>query len=137
MVTAWEALAMPLGSVGLLLFLVTLYRFGPPRRLPGMWLAAFLATVGAVGASLGFRFYLGQAGAVGSSTLAVFTGVGVLLLWLYLIAWVIMIAAAVGASVARRIERRRDGEAQAEDTEVVYGLETLEQAIAGDPVQPR
>ncbi len=134
-VTTWQALSLPLGSIGLLLFLVMLYRFGPPRRLPGLWLAAFLATVGAVGASLGFRFYLGRAGSVGSSTLAVFTGVGVLLLWLYLIAWVIMISAAVGASVARRLERRRSGGDPVADTEVVYGLETLEQEVVGDRTQ--
>lgn len=130
-VTAWEALALPLGSVGLFLFLVGLYRFGPPRRLPGLWLASTLATIGAVAASLGFRLFLDQAGTVGSSTLAVFTGFGVLLLWLYLIAWVIMIAAALAATVSRRMRQSVDGEEPGTE-DIHLGLETLEQQVVGD-----
>lgn len=134
-ITAWQALSLPIGSVGLLLFLAILYRFGPPRRLPGLWPAALLATIGTVAASLGFRFYLDQAGTVGSSTLAIFTGVGVLLLWLYLIAYVIMISAAVGASLARRYEARRSGKVpDAEDIQL--GLDTLEQQVADSMQRP-
>ena len=98
---AWDLLAFPLGSLALIIFLVALYRFGPPEPLPGKWLAALLATIGIVGASLGFRLYLERAGQAGS-TLAVFGAIAVLLLWLYVIAYVIIAAAAFSAAAARK-----------------------------------
>lgn len=98
---AWNVLALPLGSLSLIVFLVALYRFGPPEPLPGKWLAALLATIGIVGASLGFGLYLERAGQAGS-TLAVFGAIAVLLLWLYVIAYVIIVAAAFSAAAARK-----------------------------------
>lgn len=106
LVDAWDALAVPLGSLALLIFLVALYRFGPPVPLPGRWLAALLANIGIVGASLGFRLYLERAGAAGS-TLAVFGAIAVLLLWLYVIAYVIIVSAAFSAAASRRRLFRR------------------------------
>jgi len=101
LVEAWNVLAVPLGSLAFLMFLVALYRFGPPKPLPGRWLASMLATIGIVGASLGFRLYLERAGAAGS-TLAVFGAIAVLLLWLYVIAYIIIVAAAFSAAVSRK-----------------------------------
>ena len=85
----------------MLIFLVALYRFGPPAPLPGRWLAALLASVGIVGASLGFRLYLERVGAAGG-TLAVFGAIAVLLLWLHVIAYVIIVAAAFSAATFRK-----------------------------------
>ncbi|MDH3296434.1 MAG: YihY/virulence factor BrkB family protein [Acidimicrobiia bacterium] len=127
----WQAVSLPAGSIGFLLYIVALYRFGPPRRLPGLWMASFIATAGVLGASLGFRFYLDQVGSVGANTLTVFGTFAVLLLWLYLIAYVIIIAAAVGASLSRRLERRRAG-SNDETSEISLGLEILESEVAGD-----
>ena len=101
LVNSWDALAVPLGSLALLIFLVALYRFGPPAPLPGRWLAALLASVGIVGASLGFRLYLERVGAAGG-TLAVFGAIAVLLLWLHVIAYVIIVAAAFSAATFRK-----------------------------------
>lgn len=94
-------------------------------------MASFIATAGVLGASLGFRFYLDQVGSVGANTLTVFGTFAVLLLWLYLIAYVIIIAAAVGASLSRRLERRRAG-SNDETSEISLGLEILESEVAGD-----
>ncbi len=131
--SAWSALAIPVGSVGFLLYIVALYRFGPPRRLPGLWVASLLAGVGVVGASLGFRYYLELIGSRAATTFAVFGAIAVLLLWLYLIAYVIIIAAAVGASLSRRWHRRRAGLAEPDNTEEVnLGLDTMEHEAAGE-----
>lgn len=130
-VQVWEALALPLAFVGVLLFLVALYRYGPPRRLPGMWLASVLSTVGAIGASLLFRLALDRIGATGG-TIAVFGVFAILLLWLYLIAYVIIIAASFAASFARRRERRMSGSDEPPTEEISLGLETLERELAPD-----
>ncbi len=42
----WAALRIPVASLSVLVFFWLLYRFAPPRRLPGTWLAAVMATVG-------------------------------------------------------------------------------------------
>lgn len=130
-VRIWESLALPLASVGVLLFLVALYRYGPPERLPGLWLASVLSTVGAIGASLLFRLFLDRVGATGG-TMAVFGVFAVLLLWLYLIAYVIIIAAAFAASLARRRQRRRGERLDPPTEEISLGLDTMEKELAAD-----
>lgn len=128
LVTAWERLSLPVGVLGLYAFLTALYRWGPPERLPGFWLAAGLGALGTVGVSLGFRFYVENSAGLGGMFLA-FTTVAVLLLWLFLMAYVIILAAAVGASVSRRTAvRRNNGNDQTE--EISLGLETMESEIA-------
>jgi len=130
-VQVWEALSLPLGFIGVLLFLVALYRFGPPRKLPGMWLASVLSTVGAIGVSLLFRVALDRIGARGG-TIAVFGVFAILLLWLYLIAYVIIIAASFAASLARRRLRRIGGLEDPPTEEISLGLETMERELASD-----
>lgn len=130
-VDLWQAVALPIGSVSVLLFLVALYRFGPPRRLPGMWLASVLSTIGAIGASLLFRLYLERVGSFGG-TIAVFGTVAIWLLWLYLISYVIIISAAFAASISRRLQRRRVGNMDPATEEIDLGLDDLEQELAAD-----
>lgn len=102
----WDAANLPVGAVGVFLFLAAFYRWGPPRPLPGLWLAALTSTVGIVAASLGFRFYVRQAGELG--TFAIIGAVAILLLWLFVISYVIMLTAAVSAAASRWFAQRRD-----------------------------
>lgn len=104
-VQIWEVANLPVGAIGLLLFLAAFYRWGPPRPLPGLWLAAITSTAGIVGASLGFRLYVRQAGELG--TFAIIGAVAILLLWLFVISYVIMLTAAVSAAVSRWWSQRR------------------------------
>ncbi|UCG41458.1 MAG: hypothetical protein JSV07_04175, partial [Acidimicrobiia bacterium] len=81
-------------------FLEVLYRLGPPIPLPGSGLAAVLATLGILTTSLAMRWVFGVLPRPAS--LALLGGVAILLLWLYLVSWVMLVSASVGASVARR-----------------------------------
>lgn len=112
----WSAARIPLASLGMLAFMWLFYRYGPPRRLPGTFVASLAATTGIVLFSLAFQAYLDRAGALGS-TVAVFGSVALLLLWLYAIAYVIIIAAAVSAALAKRWSGRRTVD-EPEDVEV-------------------
>jgi membrane protein len=89
-------------AAGLLVFgfLEVLYRLGPPIPLPGSGMAAVLATLGILITSLAMRWVFGVLPRPAS--LALLGGVAILLLWLYLVSWVMLVAASVGASVARR-----------------------------------
>ncbi len=129
LVTAWERLSLPVGVLGLFGFLTALYRWGPPQRLPGFWLAALMASAGTIGVSLGFRFYVENSGELGVTFIA-FTTVAVLLLWLFLMAYVIILSAAVGASVARQLASRRSNGTTGQTEELSLGLETMESEIA-------
>lgn len=102
---AWSSLRVPIASAGVLIFLWLFYRFGPPRRLPGIGMASVLSTAGIVGFSLAFQLFIDWQGGAPGATFAVFT-LAVLLLWLYIIAYVIILAASVSAEVARRRRRR-------------------------------
>lgn len=104
-VRVWEAANLPVGALGVFLFLAAIYRFGPPRPLPGLWLAALTSTIGVVAASLGFRIYVRQVGELG--TFAIIGTVAILLLWLFVISYVIMITAALSAAVSRWWAQRR------------------------------
>lgn len=125
----WAALRIPVASISLLGFFWLLYRFAPPRRLPGTWMAAFMATGGMVGLSLGLQYYLDKAGGLGA-TYATFGAVGLLLLWLFVVSYMIIVSGSVAAAAARRRQARRSG--QSADTEQLkLGLETLEQEVVG------
>ncbi len=95
------AAAIGIPASGLLVFgfLVVLYRFGPPIPLPGSSLAAIIATGGILITSLVMRWVFGILPRPAS--LALLGGVAILLLWLYLVSWVMLVAASVAASIAR------------------------------------
>lgn len=92
-------IAIPGSAMIILLFLVGLYRWGPPRPLPGAWPAATWATVGILGVSLAMRWGLGWLPQPAS--LAVLGGVAILLAWLNVVSWVILVAASSAATVSR------------------------------------
>ncbi len=96
----WVWLRVPSAAAGLYLFLTALYRYGPPEPLPRSWLAALVATVGAVIGSLGFGLYLGLAPELGA-TFGVLGAVAVALVWLYLGAMAILLGAVTVAYVSR------------------------------------
>lgn len=127
-VDLWAALRIPVASLSVLGFFWLLYRFAPPRRLPGTWLAASMATVGMVGFSLGLQHYLNSAGGLGA-TYATFGAVALLLLWLYVVSYLIIVAGSVAAATARRRERRRSGNTEDTTEQMRLGLETLEQEV--------
>jgi membrane protein len=129
-VDLWSALRLPLATGGVLAFFWLLYRFAPPRRLPGTWLAAFMATGGMVGLSLGLQYYLDKAGGLGP-TYATFGAVGLLLLWLFVVSYLIIVSGSVAAAAARRRLRRQSGQAASSPEETKLGLETLEQEAVG------
>jgi membrane protein len=124
----WAALRIPVASISVLGFFWLLYRFAPPRRLPGTWWAALMATVGMVGFSLGLQQYLNTAGGLGA-TYATFGAVALLLLWLYVVSYLIIVAGSVAAAAARRRERRRSGASMDTTEQMKLGLETLEQEV--------
>jgi membrane protein len=129
LVTVWERLSFPVGVLVLFAYLTALYRWGPPQRLPGFWLAAIGGALGTIGVSLGFRLYVENSGGLGGTFLA-FTTVAVLLLWLFLMAYVIILSAALGASAARTLTARRANGGGVESEEISLGLETMESEIA-------
>jgi membrane protein len=129
LVTAWERLSLPLGVLGLFAFLTALYRWGPPHRLPGFWMAAILGSLGTILVSLGFRFYVENSGGLGV-TFQAFTTVAVLLLWLLLMSYVIILSAAIGASFARELTKRKSNGDNDETEEITLGLDTMESQVA-------
>jgi len=124
----WAALRIPVASLSVLGFFWLLYRFAPPRRLPGTWMAALMATGGMVGFSLGLQYYLNSAGGLGA-TYATFGAVALLLLWLYVVSYLIIVAGSVAAATARRRQRRRSGGPADTTEQMKLGLETLEQEV--------
>jgi len=126
----WAALRIPVASISLLGFFWLLYRFAPPRRLPGTWLAALMTTGGMVGVSLGLQYYLDRAGGLGA-TYATFGAVALLLLWLYIVSYLIIVSGSVAAAVTRRWRVRKTGHAAEATEQMKLGLETLEQEVVG------
>jgi len=88
----WTWLRVPFAAAGLYLFVTALYRFGPPEPFPRSWLAALVATVGAVLGSLGFGLYLSASPELGA-TFGVLGAVAVALVWLYVGAMAILLGA--------------------------------------------
>ena len=98
--TVWAWLRIPVSSLGLFFFLLAFYRWGPPSPLPKAWLAALVATAGAVLASLGFGAYLSVSPELGA-TFGVIGAVAVALVWLYLGAFAILLGGVVVAYFER------------------------------------
>lgn len=87
-------IGVPASGLGIYLVLYGVYRWGPPDPIDGAWLAALISTLAAALASVTLGLYLGQFAA---STLGVLGAVGLVLLWLYVMAYVVLfVAAAVG-----------------------------------------
>jgi membrane protein len=99
----WTWLRIPMAGAGLYVFLLALYRLGPPEPLPRAWLAALVATTGAVLGSVGFGLYLGLAPELGA-TFGVLGAVAVALVWLYVGALAILFGAVVVAYLSRAEE---------------------------------
>ena len=98
--TIWAWLRIPVSALGLYLFLLAFYHYGPPAPLPKAWLAALVATGGTVLASLGFGLYLANSPSLGA-TFGVLGTVAVALVWLYLGAFVVLLGAVVVAYTLR------------------------------------
>lgn len=99
-VVLWQWLRVPVSAMGLFLFLLAFYRWGPPQPLPRAWLAALVGTVGALLASLAFGLYLALAPQLGA-TFGVLGAVAIALVWLYAGAWAVLFGAVVVAHTAR------------------------------------
>jgi uncharacterized BrkB/YihY/UPF0761 family membrane protein len=90
----WVWLRVPVAAAGLFVFLLGLYRLGPPEPLPRAWLAALVATAGAVGGSLGFGVYLSVSPELGA-TFGLLGAVAIALVWLQVGALAILFGAIV------------------------------------------
>jgi membrane protein len=100
LVTLWEWVRVPVSAAGLFLFLLALYRWGPPQPLPRARLAALVGTAGALLASLCFSFYLALAPQLGA-TFGVLGAVAIALVWLYAGAFAVLLGAVAVAYAAR------------------------------------
>ncbi|HSG78501.1 MAG TPA: YhjD/YihY/BrkB family envelope integrity protein, partial [Acidimicrobiia bacterium] len=98
--TIWIWLRIPVSAIGLYLFLLALYHWGPPRPLPRAPLAALVATAGAVLASLGFGLYLRLSPELGA-TIGVLGTVAIALIWLYVGTFMILFGAVLVAYLLR------------------------------------
>lgn len=87
---------IPVAGAGLYVFLLALYKYGPPKPLDRAWLAALVATTGAVLGSLGFGLYLNLSPELGA-TFGVLGAVAIALVWLYVGALAILAGAVVVA----------------------------------------
>ncbi len=92
----WDLARFPVAVGGLFLFLLAVYRWGPPRPLPRPWLAAGVASVASMVASVVLGLALARLGALGP-TFGVLGALAVVLVWLYVGAFVILAAAALVA----------------------------------------
>lgn len=90
----WAWIRVPVAAGGLYVFLLALYRFGPPQPLPRPHVAALVATAGAVLGSLGFGIYLSITPELGA-TFGVLGAVAVALVWLYVGALAIVLGGIV------------------------------------------
>lgn len=90
----WAWIRIPVAGAGLYVFLLALYRYGPPQPLDRAWLAALVATTGTVLGSLGFGLYLNLSPELGA-TFGVLGAVAIALVWLYVGALAILAGAVV------------------------------------------
>ena len=93
----WSWLRVPVSTIGLYLFLLAFYWWGPPVPLPRAWAAALIATVGVVGGSLLFGLYLNAAPDLGP-TFGTLGAVAVAMVWLHVGALAILFGGVVAAA---------------------------------------
>jgi membrane protein len=104
--TAVNLSRWPLLAVGLLVGLATLFRFGPDRDDPEFrWVSpgALIAVVVWLAGSIGFSIYTENFASY-NETYGSLGAVVILLLWLYLSAFVILLAAEINAELERQTE---------------------------------
>jgi membrane protein len=97
----WVWLRIPVSGIGIFVFLLALYTWGPPQPVPRARLAALIATTGILLGSLGFGLYLATTPALGA-TFGMLGAVAIAMVWLYLGALSILAAAVVAHTVAER-----------------------------------
>ena len=98
--TLWVWLRVPVAAAGVFAFLLAFYQWGPPAPLRKSWIAAGVATVMAVVASLGFGLYLSTAPSLGA-TFGTIGAVAVAQVWLFLAAFSVLLGAVVVEYVIR------------------------------------
>ena len=84
----------------LVLFLVGFYQWAPPNPFPGKWTSTIVSAAGIVLASWAFGWVVSAGLFAESTTLAVLGSVALVLIWLYLVAYVLIAAAAFSFTVA-------------------------------------
>jgi membrane protein len=94
----WSWLRIPVAAAGLYLFVLALYHWGPPEPLHRAWLAALVATGGAVLGSLVFGIYLDLSPELGAP-FGVLGAVAIALVWLYVGALAILAGAVLVADL--------------------------------------
>jgi membrane protein len=97
----WVWLRIPVSGIGIFVFLLALYTWGPPQPVPRARLAALIATTGILLGSLGFGLYLATTPALWA-TFGMLGAVAIAMVWLYLGALSILAAAVVAHTVAER-----------------------------------
>ena len=108
-VVLWTAVRWVLGLGTLSVLFALFYYFGPNREKPHWsWISpgGILATIIWLLASLAFSFYVSSFASY-AKTYGSFTGVVVLLLWLFLSAIAILVGAELNAELERQGERKR------------------------------
>jgi membrane protein len=108
-VVVWTVVRWVLGLATLSVLFAVFYYYGPNREKPRWtWLSpgGVVATAVWLLASLGFSFYVSSFSSY-AKTYGSFTGVVVLLLWLYLSAIAVVIGAELNAELERQGERKR------------------------------
>ncbi len=102
--TAVDLLAEPVAGVVLVLFLVGFYEWAPPDPFPAKWTSTLVSAGGIAVASWAFGWLVG-AGLFGeSTTLAVLGSVALVLIWLYLVSYVLIVAAAFSFTISNEPE---------------------------------
>ncbi|HEX2192782.1 MAG TPA: YihY/virulence factor BrkB family protein [Acidimicrobiales bacterium] len=110
-VVLWTVVRWVLGLATLTVLFAVFYYFGPNREKPHWsWISpgGVVATVIWLLASLAFSFYVSSFSSY-NETYGSFSGVVVLLLWLYLSAIAIVVGAEMNAELERQGERKRRG----------------------------
>lgn len=104
-------LRVPVAGVVIGVFLWLFYRWAPPRPFPMSLLASVISMLGIGAASMGLRLAIGF-GFGTSATFALIGSVAFLLLWLYVVGYVLVAAAAITTT----LHDRRAGRATAPTT---------------------
>ena len=108
----WTFARWIVGLMLLTLLIAVFYYLGPNRKPPKwVWITpgGILTTIGWVIASLGFSLYISSFGSY-EETYGSFAGVVILILWLYLSAFVLLVGAELNVELERRRKTKRGHE---------------------------